>query len=215
MSKIEIGNKFNRLLVLELIKDSKNPKAKCLCDCGNICYPQRGALNNGRATSCGCHRREQLVKAAKTHGMSLTPEYKIWRGILARCTNKNLPEYKNYGGRGIKVIWNSFEEFFADMGKRPAGAWIDRLDNNGNYEKNNCKWVAPKINQKNKRTSKFWIINNVAYETSIEAAKALNIDTSTVIRNCNGYKKNGIFYPPLNGWSAVFKYRKVCGSIKV
>lgn len=206
MLRVSVGDKFERLTVLELIPDSKNPKTKCICVCGNICYPQRNALKSKRATSCGCKKSEDFVKRVTSHGMSKTSTYKIFRNILNRCNNKNVPEYANYGGRGIKVLWNSFEEFYKDMGERPNGHWIDRIDNDGHYEKSNCKWVLPKVNQKNKRISKIWVIDGVAYESSVEAAKSLGVTSSVIIRGCNGYKRNGKHYSPRDGWYCFLKY---------
>lgn len=206
MSQVNVGDRYGRLTVLSLIKDPKNPKAECKCDCGNVCFPQRGALKFGRATSCGCKRAEDFIARATTHGKSKTTEYKIWRNILSRCNNKNVPEYKNYGGRGIEVRWNSFEEFLNDMGERPGKAWIDRINNNGHYEKDNCKWVTPKENAKNKRTSKIWVIDNVEYQTSSEAAKVLNVDSSVIIRGCNGYLRSGKKHEPREGWTFKFVY---------
>lgn len=206
MLRVSVGDKFDRLTVVELIPNKKNPKAKCVCVCGNICYPQRGALKNKRATSCGCKKAEDFVNRATSHGMSKTSTYKIWRGMLARCNNKNLPEYENYGGRGIKVLWQSFEDFYKDMGERPKGHWIDRVDNNGHYEKNNCKWVMPEVNQKNKRVSRIWVIDGIAYDSSIEAGKSLGVSSSVIIRGCNGYKRNGKEYAPRDGWHSFLKY---------
>lgn len=208
MSRVNVGDKYGRLTVLSLIKDSKNPKAECKCDCGHFCFPQRGALKSGKATSCGCKRSEDFITRVTTHGKSKSAEYKIWRNMLSRCNNKNAPEYKNYGGRGIKVQWRSFEDFLNDMGVRPNKSWIDRTNNNGHYEKNNCKWVTPKENAKNKRTSKIWVIDNVEYQTSTEAAKNLNVHFSVIIRGCNGYLRNGKKYEPRKGWSFKFLYQE-------
>lgn len=82
------------------------------------------------------------------HGMSKTPIYKIWIGILSRCYNPKVKIYKYYGGRGIEVCdrWRKFENFYEDMGDRPTGLQIDRIDTNGNYEPSNCRWVTSKEN---------------------------------------------------------------------
>ena len=88
------------------------------------------------------------------HGMGGTPIYNIWMGIKARCLNPNYPRYEYYGGRGIKVCdrWkNSFNNFYVDMGKKPEGMEIDRIDNNGDYEPNNCRWVTHAENCRNTR----------------------------------------------------------------
>ena len=206
MSQVSVGDRYGRLTVIALIKHRKNPKAECKCDCGNVCFPQRGALKNGRAQSCGCKKTEDFISRATTHNKSKSIEYKTWRSIINRCTNTKIKEYKNYGGRGIKVLWKSFEDFYADMGDRPPNSWIERINNNGNYEKNNCKWVSPKENLKNKRTCKIWIIDGKEFETSTDAARFLNVNPSVVIRGCNGFTRGGKKYAPRKNWSSKLKY---------
>lgn len=207
MNHYKPGDVFERLTILEIIKHPKNPKALCACSCGSTCTPQLGALGNGRAKSCGCHRREMLAKSSVTHGLSKTPEYKIFQGIVARCTNPNEPAFKNYGGRGIRCLWPSFESFLADMGERPAGHWIERVDNDGHYSKANCKWVTPSENSKNKRVSKKWIVRGVEYSSSRDAATAVGVDASEINRWCNGYTRRGIHHPPKEGCSCERKYQ--------
>jgi hypothetical protein len=205
-SKIQIGDVFSRLTVLRLIPERKNPKAECLCICGNIITPQRGALLNGRAKSCGCLRRQQNRTANLTHGASRTTEYRIFQNMKDRCSNPKNKHFKNYGGRGIKVLWASFEDFIRDMGARPHRAWIEREENDLDYGPNNCKWVSPAVNSINKRVSKFWIIDGVEFESSRAAANALGVDPSVVIRGCNGGMHSGRYYPPRPGWSCRLKY---------
>jgi hypothetical protein len=204
---MKIGDKFGRLTVVGLIPDRKNPKAECLCSCGNVVQPQRGALRNGRATSCGCSRREKLAVSGVTHGLSKTPEYSVYRGIVDRCRNPNNPHFGNYGGRGLKVAYSGFEDFLADVGPKPAGAWIDRKDNERGYEPGNCAWVTPTTNQKNKRVSKFWTVDGRTFDSSVEAAKAIGVTPSAIVRGCNGYHRNGKSYPPRKGWSCALKYQ--------
>lgn len=206
MRKVEIGSKFHRLTVLELVPGRKNAKALCVCDCGTQVTPQHGALLNGRAKSCGCLRLEILRAIGTKHGMSKGPEYQVYLNILERCNNPNAKEYHNYGGRGIKATYDSFEQFYLDVGRRPQGAWIDRIHNDQGYAPGNCRWVTPSVNQKNKRVSRFWTINGNEYDSAPDAARALGVSTSVVIRGCNGYVRRGRSYPPRDGWSSRLKY---------
>ncbi len=203
---VSVGQRFCRLLVLELIQDRKNPKAMCICDCGVVVTPQRGALKNGRAKSCGCLRAEQNRTVNLTHGKSKTVEYKIFTGIKDRCRNVNNPHFKNYGGRGICLLYENFDKFIRDVGARPRGAWIERLDNEKSYGPGNCAWVSPSVNQINKRVSKLWTINGTEYESSIAAANELGVTPSVIIRGCNGYTRSGRYFPAREGWSCALKY---------
>lgn len=138
--------------------------------------------------------------------MSKSREYAIFRMILRRCRNPKDKAYENYGGRGIDCTYDSFEQFFADVGQRPAGHWIERLDNEKGYGPGNCKWVSPRVNQINKRVSRVWVINGVEYESSRAAADALGVDISSVNRRCNGYTRDGRTYAPWEGWASKLKY---------
>lgn len=209
MSKVEVGSVYGRLTVRKLIPDRKNPKAECVCECGNIATPQRGALVSGKAQSCGCLRRERISAATRIHGAAKTPEYKVFMAMRERCNSPSNRHFQNYGARGIRVLWASFEDFMRDMGPRPAGAWIDRLDNDGHYGPGNCKWVAPPVNQSNKRVSRVWTINGIAYASSTEAAAKLGVHPSVIVRGCNGYTRQGRHHPPRQGWSSRLKYGEV------
>jgi len=93
----------------------------------------------------------------QTHGMSSSPEYRAWRTMISRCKNPNASAYKNYGGRGISVCqrWvESFENFLSDMGRRPSGLSIDRINNDGNYEPGNCRWATRTEQARNSRMAK-------------------------------------------------------------
>jgi hypothetical protein len=148
-----IGLKFGKWTVLEY-KGVKNRLQQylCRCKCGlqNILY---GAdLRAKKTQQCTtCHNRENAQKNTK-HGYWNTSTYRIWRAIIQRCNNPNCSTFHYYGGRGIKVCdrWLKFENFLKDMGPRPEKLTIDRIDNDGNYEPGNCRWVTHKENCNNR-----------------------------------------------------------------
>ena len=151
------GKKFGRLTVLRENGRTNANKVKweCQCDCGNISTHVGSRMKNGDIQSCGCMQLEAIKTCNITHGMSYTREYNIWQGMKDRCINSENQGYEDYGGRGISVCtrWlDSFENFYEDMGLSPTDDHsIDRIDNEGNYCPDNCRWATIKQQSDNKR----------------------------------------------------------------
>lgn len=140
-----VGKKFSMLEVLSVGRvKGQHAQAICRCDCGVEKTVRLLHVLRGSQVSCGCAR------GRKTHGMSRKLIYSIWRSMRGRCENHKNPEYRFYGGRGIAVCdrWSSFANFYADMGERPDGRSLDRINLDGNYEPTNCRW-ATRIEQQN------------------------------------------------------------------
>lgn len=127
------------------------------CDCGNEKVIAGTSVRSGLTTSCGCYSSEVVKRTdnkSSKHRMTSSLTYWSWTCMVARCTNPSAADFPRYGGRGIKVCeeWMSFQNFIADMGVRPVGKTLDRIDNDGNYEKSNCKWSTLVEQQRNRRS---------------------------------------------------------------
>jgi hypothetical protein len=204
------GKKFGRLTVLSengsiREKTGTTKLWLCRCDCGKEVSVRAGNLLQGRSLSCGCLRTERVVAANTTHGMSSTRIYKVWASMVMRCTNPRNKVFNHYGGRGVTVCddWLTFDNFHRDMGDRPKGGTLERVDNNKGYSKDNCVWAswgAQRINKRHSHISK-------AYELTSPDGDAIIIAPEMLSKFC---RENGLTHSNLskvfsggryNGWS--------------
>lgn len=162
MRLIDLTNqRFGRLIVTGRAGfEHKQATWKCVCDCGNEKIVMGQNLRRGLTTSCGCYQKERAVEeGAKTvkhgHGYG-TRTYRTWQSLRQRCENPKNKDYELYGAKGVKVCerWKDFPAFFEDMGERPHGMTIDRINPFGNYEPNNCRWADYFVQNNNMR--KHW-----------------------------------------------------------
>jgi hypothetical protein len=161
-----IGKRYGRLTVLEQFRDVAPGDSKvtsrslCLCDCGNTVTVLTANLRRGNTTSCGCYNHELTTK----HGLWDHPLYATWNGIISRCTNPNHTSYPRYGALGITVCerWRADPAaFIEDMGPRPSpGHSVDRIDPNGSYSPENCRWATSTEQQRNRRDTRIITIGD-------------------------------------------------------
>jgi hypothetical protein len=165
---VEKGQRFGRLTVVEETAPRSNSRRViCVCDCGTETNTMLASLIKGETTSCGCYHRELMAERNRsaeqraqitTHGLTKHPLYNTWRGMIDRCGNPDHHAFKNYGGRGIKVCaeWHDPAAFIAwveaNIGPRPAGMTLDRVDNSGPYAPGKVRWATLSEQRRNRRS---------------------------------------------------------------
>ena len=186
MSFIDLtGQRFGRAIALERDYGFKGQAYwRCVCDCGKFFSTASHSLRVGDCKSCGCLNSEKARERSTKHGMKHTKAYRAWKHLKARCYNEKVKEFHNYGGRGIKVCdrWlESFENFIADMGHPQPHESIDRINNDGDYCPENCRWTDSKTQSRNTRRNRFITLNGES-KTIAEWSEITGIEESAITK---------------------------------
>lgn len=181
--EILVGQRFGRLLVVsEAHIGRSRPHWNCVCDCGRTTIASSANLKRGHVSSCGCLSRELTAFRSTTHGETHTRLYHIWQSMIRRCTDPNKDGFESYGGRGIDVCqewrtsFESFKKWAIENGYRDDLS-IDRINVDGNYSPENCRWLNPKDQARNRRS-------NISFQGKCVAewAEILNVKAPTIYK---------------------------------
>lgn len=193
------GLRFGSLVVSHRVPKEETTDRRtvweCLCDCGGSKVACSQHLTKGHTTHCGCELPSSVLPEHPNPRKS--PEYRTWVAMRQRCTNPNNKNYNLYGERGIKVCrrWWSFKSFIADMGRRPEGHTLDRIDGNGGYNKNNCRWATPTTQNNNSSNCRF-IEHKGEVLTLTKWAIKLGISTPTLHERLRKWTKERALTTP-------------------
>lgn len=188
------GQRFGKLVAIERVnKKGERPRWLCKCDCGNTKIVPSGALLRGSSNSCGCLVKEKNISRSTTHNGSNSRLYQVWVNMTRRCENQSSDAYKNYGGRGISICeeWKDFSKFREwaistgyDETAKHGVCTIDRIDVNGDYAPENCRWATAKTQCRNKRGNRFLELNGER-KTVAEWSEITGIKYNTLLRRIN------------------------------
>ena len=181
-----IGKRYGRWTVVAIATTTsgKSPCYTCRCDCGTVRNVRVARLESGKSQSCGCLQKEQMSKRTKRHGETDSRLHVIWRGMKQRCGNSNASEYNAYGGRGIEVCkeWRDSFETFRDWALANGyqdNLTIDRIDNDGPYSPENCRWLTRGDQNSNKSNNRRITIGEENH-TVTEWAELMGIPRNTI-----------------------------------
>ena len=186
------GQKYGRLTVLGRVwrLNSNNTFWLCRCDCGNLRIVSVQNLRSGNSQSCGCLQKELTANRETVHGMKHTRLYNIWINIRQRCQNSNNPAFKNYGGRGIHMCdeWQQFKPFYewAMTNGYSEELEIDRINNNGCYSPDNCRWVTRETQANNTRKNHYVTYKGETHTIS-EWSEIIGISKQTLCSRINNW----------------------------
>ncbi len=199
------NQRFGRLVAINPTDDRFNKYViwRCRCDCGNMIYVASKNLTSGATQSCGCLAKERSEERKKKNGVKSMRLYGVWSAMKGRCNNSNDYHYRDYGGRGITVCreWNDSFNAFKDWAIKngydenaPKGSCtLDRIDNNGSYTPQNCRWVSMKVQGRNRRTTRFITVNGATHSIA-EWSELTGINLHTICKRINlGWKPEKIF----------------------
>jgi hypothetical protein len=205
-----MGYVFERLTV---IRESKRVNGKvfweCRCVCGEIVIVRGSSLTSKNTQSCGCLSDDALISRSRTHGRSKSRAYYSWSSMHTRCNNPKHRNFNTYGGKGIRADpqWNDFAIFYADMGDPPVGMSLDRIDSNGHYSKDNCRW-ATHVQQANNRINNHIVTWEGKSQTVSQWSKELGIRSATLHRRLRkGWDIDRALTAPL-GYTSKYKKDK-------
>ena len=174
------GQVYGRLTVIRRVTINDKPRTywDCTCSCGKTVVVWGDSLRRGATRSCGCFMRERAVETNTTHGLRNHPLYFVWNGMRDRCYKETHPRYKDWGGRGVKFCdrWLNFKNFYDDMSPTyQKGLTIDRIDNDGDYSPDNCRWATHKEQANNQRSNRVLEFNG-KNQTLAQWSEELNIN---------------------------------------